>query len=432
MTVAQIGDVLGVSRTTVYRTLRREVEPVAGRRGKISPSRGTGEHWRRRGGGGVGYGGLPVSIGDTTGADVGDFQAFRPDPQALQQQFAQSRAAVAAELARAGRNTPTRPGDVEPYVTERVLSEQLPEVISRVYVVTGHQSEAFDDFYGALAQAQRPMVERRSVSLGTADTPAEIAATLSAIPSASNHVVVLVRGGGSRGEDLWAFDHPNVVNAIIEARNPILTALGHRGNVFWADHVATASMPVPGMLGQAMRVALRQRYFAAQKPRLNAAPKTAAPQPRRSTPTRPTYRASSPRHGRAERPAASASPFQAPAPVYPTQPARPVPMFAPGRQPPPRQWTWGATSIRRPRGFGVASLVLGLISAFAAGGFLILPIVGLVLGMIDLRRRPRKAAIAGVIINSLVLVGMVLSLLLLVAAGMNTPSPSPIPSSPTG
>jgi len=36
MTVAQIGDVLGVSRTTVYRALRRESEPVAGRRSKTS------------------------------------------------------------------------------------------------------------------------------------------------------------------------------------------------------------------------------------------------------------------------------------------------------------------------------------------------------------------------------------------------------------
>jgi len=36
MTVAQIGDVLGVSRTTVYRALRRESEQVAGRRGKTS------------------------------------------------------------------------------------------------------------------------------------------------------------------------------------------------------------------------------------------------------------------------------------------------------------------------------------------------------------------------------------------------------------
>jgi DNA invertase Pin-like site-specific DNA recombinase len=36
MTVAQIGDVLGVSRTTVYRALRRESEPIAGRRTKTS------------------------------------------------------------------------------------------------------------------------------------------------------------------------------------------------------------------------------------------------------------------------------------------------------------------------------------------------------------------------------------------------------------
>ncbi|WP_349815001.1 hypothetical protein [Curtobacterium sp. MCSS17_005] len=36
MTVAQIGDDLGISRTTVYRGLRRENEPVTGRRGKTS------------------------------------------------------------------------------------------------------------------------------------------------------------------------------------------------------------------------------------------------------------------------------------------------------------------------------------------------------------------------------------------------------------
>ncbi len=34
MTVAQIGDVLGVSRATAYRALRREREPIAGRRRK--------------------------------------------------------------------------------------------------------------------------------------------------------------------------------------------------------------------------------------------------------------------------------------------------------------------------------------------------------------------------------------------------------------
>lgn len=39
MTVQQIGEVPGVSRTTVYRALRRESDPVAGRRGKTVPER---------------------------------------------------------------------------------------------------------------------------------------------------------------------------------------------------------------------------------------------------------------------------------------------------------------------------------------------------------------------------------------------------------
>lgn len=38
MTVAQIGDVLGVSRTTIYRALAKHAEPVAARRTKPSPT----------------------------------------------------------------------------------------------------------------------------------------------------------------------------------------------------------------------------------------------------------------------------------------------------------------------------------------------------------------------------------------------------------
>jgi hypothetical protein len=83
--------------------------------------------------------------------------------------------------------------------------------------------------------------------------------------------------------------------------------------------------------------------------------------------------------------------------------------------------------VRRPRGFGVASFVLGLISAFAAGGFIVLPIVGLVLGTLDLGRRPRKAAIAGVIINGLILTGAILFFVLIVAVGTSTPSPTQAP-----
>ncbi len=36
MTVAQIGQVLGVSRTTIYRTLNRQPEPAPPRRAKTS------------------------------------------------------------------------------------------------------------------------------------------------------------------------------------------------------------------------------------------------------------------------------------------------------------------------------------------------------------------------------------------------------------
>ncbi|MGO2004495.1 MULTISPECIES: DUF4190 domain-containing protein [Micrococcaceae] len=71
-----------------------------------------------------------------------------------------------------------------------------------------------------------------------------------------------------------------------------------------------------------------------------------------------------------------------------------------------------------PRGMSIASMVLGLVSILA--GFTgIVPIVGLVLGIIGLRREPagRGMAIAGIIINSLTLLGWLLLIIFVVAIG---------------
>ncbi|MCS6582329.1 MULTISPECIES: AsnC family protein [Curtobacterium] len=50
MTFAQIGDVLGVSRTTVHRTLAKHTEVMSARRTKPSPS--MERPWTRTSGGG--------------------------------------------------------------------------------------------------------------------------------------------------------------------------------------------------------------------------------------------------------------------------------------------------------------------------------------------------------------------------------------------
>ncbi|UOE44674.1 DUF4190 domain-containing protein [Agromyces larvae] len=70
-------------------------------------------------------------------------------------------------------------------------------------------------------------------------------------------------------------------------------------------------------------------------------------------------------------------------------------------------------------GFSIAALVLGLVSIFAGFTFIV-PIVGLVLGILALRREPqsRTMAIWGIVLNGVMLAGSVLVTLGALAFGL--------------
>lgn len=350
----------------------------------------------------------------------------QPDSAALRAQQEASREIARQRAAVDGGRARRQFHAAEPYDTDTEFARAVPSDVTRIFLITGRHSEALEDFRGALHPAQRQLVQPVYVALRTLGTPQEVAAALLRTPPAPGHVVVIARGGGDRGDDLWAFNHPTVVSAIIEADVPVVTALGHRGNIFWADRVAAAAFPVPGDLGSAMRRLLARQYYAqkraASPPRSTSqhhAPTQRPGQP--LTPQRPagpqplTSSRSMQMSTPASPPAAAPPPKQArPLPVHPSAPqwVSPVQTTAVSRR--------GRSQTRRvPRpsgGLGVASLVLGIVSAFMFGGFGVLPIVGLILGLCDIGRRPRKAAIAGVLINSFILVGVLVSGLLIIAS----------------
>ncbi|MRG61408.1 hypothetical protein GE115_16245 [Agromyces sp. CFH 90414] len=70
-------------------------------------------------------------------------------------------------------------------------------------------------------------------------------------------------------------------------------------------------------------------------------------------------------------------------------------------------------------GFSIASLVLGLVSILA-GFTVFVPVGGLVLGIMALRREPasRTMAIWGIVLNSLMLAGAVIAVLATVVFGL--------------
>ncbi len=97
------------------------------------------------------------------------------------------------------------------------------------------------------------------------------------------------------------------------------------------------------------------------------------------------------------------------APVAPVPVAPVAPVGAPA----------GAPFAEDSRGFGISSLVLGLVSILA-GFTLVGPAGGLVLGILALTREPasRTMAIWGIVLNGVMLAGAVLATLVAVAFGL--------------
>ena len=75
------------------------------------------------------------------------------------------------------------------------------------------------------------------------------------------------------------------------------------------------------------------------------------------------------------------------------------------------------------------SLFCGIFSWFVCGGFFVVPVVGLVLGMRVMKSDQQGIAAMGVLLNAVILILFVLSILLLGIAWMNPdPASSGVPS----
>ncbi len=109
----------------------------------------------------------------------------------------------------------------------------------------------------------------------------------------------------------------------------------------------------------------------------------------------------------------------------PSQSPSSPPPFPEGSAYPPQQPPYSPASApwvvvpSQPKGFSVASMVLGLCSIFLGWTF-IAPCIGLILGIVGLRREPagKGMAVTGVILNGIMLLGWVVLVLMVVSVGM--------------
>jgi exodeoxyribonuclease VII large subunit len=124
--------------------------------------------------------------------------------------------------------------------------KELPEKPERIGVVTSPSSAAFRDVIHVLRR-RYPLVEvvLSPTPVQGEEAPSKIVAALQALNDFSKpDVILLVRGGGSL-EDLWAFNHEDVVRAVASSPIPTISGIGHETDLILTDFAADVRAPTP-------------------------------------------------------------------------------------------------------------------------------------------------------------------------------------------
>jgi exodeoxyribonuclease VII large subunit len=122
----------------------------------------------------------------------------------------------------------------------------LPKWPDRIGVVTSPTGAALQDVINVLRR-RYPLVEL--ILAGTTvqgeGAPEGIVEALQALNATSApDLILLVRGGGST-EDLWAFNHEQVVRAVASSSAPVVSGIGHETDVILTDYAADVRAPTP-------------------------------------------------------------------------------------------------------------------------------------------------------------------------------------------
>ena len=136
----------------------------------------------------------------------------------------------------------------------------LADVPLRVGLVASKGTEGYNDFIGMLeASGFSFRVTLVNAAVQGARAPGEVAAAVATVAKSACDVVCVVRGGGSQS-DLAAFDDELVARAIATCATPVLTGIGHTGDVSVADLVASQAHRTPTACAEALVAVVRAWY----------------------------------------------------------------------------------------------------------------------------------------------------------------------------
>jgi len=127
------------------------------------------------------------------------------------------------------------------FATER--KRELPAFPARVGVVTSETGAVIHDIRTVIARRYPVEIVISPTAVQGETAHVEI---VRAIERVAGHVdvVIVARGGGSF-EDLFPFNHPDVVRAIAACPVPVVSAVGHEVDVTLADLAADIRAPTP-------------------------------------------------------------------------------------------------------------------------------------------------------------------------------------------
>jgi exodeoxyribonuclease VII large subunit len=147
----------------------------------------------------------------------------------------------------------------------------LPIFPTRIGVVTSETGAVIHDIQNVVARRYPLEIIISPTAVQGEEAHREIAA---AIQRVAGHVdvVIVARGGGSF-EDLFPFNHPDVVKAIASCKVPVVSAIGHEVDMTLADLAADIRAPTPSAAAELVVPDRNELLFRLQeqKIRLGAA-----------------------------------------------------------------------------------------------------------------------------------------------------------------
>lgn len=156
------------------------------------------------------------------------------------------------------------------------LKKPIPEYPSKIGIVTSPTGAAVRDLISVIKR-RNPAVDilLAPCLVQGADAAESVARALKSLDARDDVDVIIVGRGGGSMEDLWAFNEMPILEAIHDAKKPVISAVGHETDFTLSDFTADLRAPTPSVAAELSTVdmtlsigillALSDRFSAAGK-----------------------------------------------------------------------------------------------------------------------------------------------------------------------